>query len=313
MSNQYAFLGLSTLLLSIGAYWTFKFIIRRTDEFSLFKPGEQSLKTRKNSLISSVKLKYLRYTRETNELIGITPIEILLDILMKAIVVCILPLMLSQLMGLSAPRTLLLLCLVSLSFCCWIVGYRKRLVKHYRDEFSAEFADFVESLSLAVNSGLPFLGAVSRVIKEYETLECEAKDAPSSKPKLRWVQARLNIHRKTYSPPIIRELRLLQHSIGSGHSAQQAFDALSSRICSSAVSNFADLITVNLTRGTPIAGQLNEYALSLRELYKRTLLERAGRAEVKMMIPVVFLLLPISVLFALWPSFQQLQQLVITP
>jgi hypothetical protein len=28
---------------------------------------------------------------------------------------------------------------------------------------------------------------------------------------------------------------------------------------------------------------------------------------------VVFLLLPISVLFALWPSFQQLQQLVMVP
>jgi tight adherence protein C len=32
----------------------------------------------------------------------------------------------------------------------------------------------------------------------------------------------------------------------------------------------------------------------------------AGKAEVAMMIPVVFLILPISILFALWPSLTNL-------
>jgi tight adherence protein C len=31
--------------------------------------------------------------------------------------------------------------------------------------------------------------------------------------------------------------------------------------------------------------------------------ERASRAEIQLMIPVVFLILPISILFALWPSY----------
>jgi tight adherence protein C len=35
-------------------------------------------------------------------------------------------------------------------------------------------------------------------------------------------------------------------------------------------------------------------------------LSAAGKAEISMMIPVVFLILPISILFALWPSLTNL-------
>jgi tight adherence protein C len=55
---------------------------------------------------------------------------------------------------------------------------------------------------------------------------------------------------------------------------------------------------------------ISEHARSIREKNHREMLERAGKAEIKMMLPIVFLLLPISVLFALWPSFQQLQHMV---
>jgi tight adherence protein C len=39
---------------------------------------------------------------------------------------------------------------------------------------------------------------------------------------------------------------------------------------------------------------------------KSEIMDRAGKAEIGLMIPVVFLILPISILFALWPSYQQL-------
>jgi tight adherence protein C len=32
----------------------------------------------------------------------------------------------------------------------------------------------------------------------------------------------------------------------------------------------------------------------------------AGKAEISMMIPVIFLILPVSMLFALWPSLSNL-------
>jgi tight adherence protein C len=31
-------------------------------------------------------------------------------------------------------------------------------------------------------------------------------------------------------------------------------------------------------------------------------MDKAGKAEISMMVPVVFLILPVSILFALWPS-----------
>jgi len=36
------------------------------------------------------------------------------------------------------------------------------------------------------------------------------------------------------------------------------------------------------------------------------IMNAAGKAEISMMIPVVFLILPISILFALWPSLTNL-------
>ena len=41
----------------------------------------------------------------------------------------------------------------------------------------------------------------------------------------------------------------------------------------------------------------------MREAGKRQLLESAGRREIGMMVPVVFLVLPITIVFALFPGF----------
>jgi tight adherence protein C len=77
------------------------------------------------------------------------------------------------------------------------------------------------------------------------------------------------------------------------------------------VSDLFDAVILTMGRGTPMADLLNNHAQNIRDSHSRALMEKAGRAEVRMMIPVIFLLLPISVLFALWPSFQQLQQMVV--
>ena len=40
----------------------------------------------------------------------------------------------------------------------------------------------------------------------------------------------------------------------------------------------------------------------MREAGRRELIETAARKEVLMMVPVVFLVLPVTVLFAFWPG-----------
>ena len=55
-------------------------------------------------------------------------------------------------------------------------------------------------------------------------------------------------------------------------------------------------------RGTPLADVLRAQAQDVREEGRRELMETGGRKEVAMMVPVVFLILPVTVVFAVFPS-----------
>lgn len=72
---------------------------------------------------------------------------------------------------------------------------------------------------------------------------------------------------------------------------------------------FADGLLVAIERGTPLAEVLRAQALDVREAGKRALLESGGRKEVAMLVPVVFLVLPVTVLFALYPGLLTLTSL----
>jgi tight adherence protein C len=49
--------------------------------------------------------------------------------------------------------------------------------------------------------------------------------------------------------------------------------------------------------------------VDVREQSKRALLEAGGKKEVQMMVPVVFMILPVTVLFALYPGLLTLVSL----
>lgn len=72
---------------------------------------------------------------------------------------------------------------------------------------------------------------------------------------------------------------------------------------------FIQGIVVGLERGTPLADVLRAQAVDVREIGKRALLEAGGRKEISMMVPVVFLILPVTVLFALYPGLLTLTSL----
>jgi tight adherence protein C len=72
---------------------------------------------------------------------------------------------------------------------------------------------------------------------------------------------------------------------------------------------FIQGIVVGLERGTPLADVLRAQAVDVREIGKRALLEAGGRKEISMMVPVVFLILPVTVLFALYPGLVTLTSL----
>jgi tight adherence protein C len=68
-------------------------------------------------------------------------------------------------------------------------------------------------------------------------------------------------------------------------------------------------LVVAIERGTPLAEVLRSQAVDVREAGKRSLLEAGGRKEISMMLPVVFMILPVTVLFALYPGLLTLVSL----
>lgn len=68
------------------------------------------------------------------------------------------------------------------------------------------------------------------------------------------------------------------------------------------LSRFLDGMAVAIERGTPLADVLRAQAADVRALGKRRLMESGGKKEIAMMVPVVFLVLPITILFALYPG-----------
>lgn len=68
------------------------------------------------------------------------------------------------------------------------------------------------------------------------------------------------------------------------------------------LARFLDGMAVAIERGTPMAEVLHAQAADVRALGKRQLLEAGGKKEILMMVPVVFLILPITILFAFFPG-----------
>lgn len=93
----------------------------------------------------------------------------------------------------------------------------------------------------------------------------------------------------------------------SGTPVAVAFERLAARTGEPAVARFAEGVAVALERGTPLADVLRSQAHDAREASRRELMEAGGKKEISMMIPVVFLVLPVTVLFALFPGLIMLQ------
>ena len=73
------------------------------------------------------------------------------------------------------------------------------------------------------------------------------------------------------------------------------------------VSRLVDQVLAAIERGTPLTEVLRAQAADARDDAKRSLLEAAGTREVAMLIPLVFLILPVTVLFAVYPGLLVLQ------
>ncbi len=106
-----------------------------------------------------------------------------------------------------------------------------------------------------------------------------------------------------------RELGAAQSRARAGQPLTAALSDVAERTTLEPFARFVQGLVVALERGTPLADLLRAQALDVRELGKRALLEAGGRKEIAMLVPVVFLVLPVTVLFALYPGLLTLTSL----
>ena len=135
----------------------------------------------------------------------------------------------------------------------------------------AELPTVAELLALAVAAGEGVGGAIERVVR-------------------------------TSDGELARDLRRVVAEVRTGAPLPTELSALAARTRVVPLSRFLEGVVVAVERGTPLADVLRAQAADVREAGRRELLEAAGRKEVAMLAPVVFLVLPVTVLFALFPA-----------
>lgn len=112
---------------------------------------------------------------------------------------------------------------------------------------------------------------------------------------------------RTSSGELSRELAAVVAEVNTGVPLAVALAALRRRTELPVLDRCIDAILGALEHGSPLAEVLRAQAQDARVESKRLLLETAGKKEVAMMVPLVFLILPVTVLFAIFPGVFVLQ------
>ena len=148
-------------------------------------------------------------------------------------------------------------------------------VKKRRQIIEAEFPAVVEMLTLAIAAGETPMSAMLRIA---ESAEGE----------------------------LSKEFAVVIADVRTGEPLHVSLDAMGRRVKSVMIRRFIDAIVTATLRGAPLIEVLSRHAVEARGNQRNIVMSAAGKAEISMMIPVVFLILPISILFALWPSLTNL-------
>lgn len=144
-------------------------------------------------------------------------------------------------------------------------------VRRREARMMAEFPSLAELMALAVSAGESATGALERVCR-------------SAKGELS----------QEFSN-ILAETR-------AGKPLVTALQEFSGRTDLAPLVRFVDGIIVAVERGTPLADVLRAQAQDVRDTAKRDLMEAAGKKEIAMMVPLVFGVLPLTVVFAVFPG-----------
>lgn len=144
-------------------------------------------------------------------------------------------------------------------------------VRRREERMMAEFPSLAELMALAVGAGESAAGAMERVSRNA-------------------------------SGELSKEFSNVLAETRAGKPLVQALQEFSARTDLGPLIRFVDGIVVAVERGTPLADVLRAQAQDVRDIAKRELMESAGKKEIAMMVPLVFGVLPLTVIFAVFPG-----------
>lgn len=98
--------------------------------------------------------------------------------------------------------------------------------------------------------------------------------------------------------------------VRAGSAIVPALERLPQRCALPGVTRLVDALCTAIERGAPLADVLRNQADDARAAKRRALIESGGRREVLMLVPVVFLIMPAVIAFALFPGLVSLDLLV---
>lgn len=168
------------------------------------------------------------------------------------------------LIGLS----LVLGALVGISAMDWLLTVRARA---RQGQIEAQVPDASELLALAVSAGESIPDALERVAR-------------------------------SCTGAISEEIETCTRQVRLGKATTEALTELGQRNDSAALDRLCRTLVSAVERGAPLAQVLHDQARDIREHSRAQLMEEGGKREIAMLFPVVFLILPITILFALYPG-----------
>ena len=142
-------------------------------------------------------------------------------------------------------------------------------------QLSLEGAGLSALLSVAIDSGLSIIGAI-------EATFLEAGGEVASK------------------------FRRLLSSLGLGGNLYDELMKIRSNSKESALNELIVKLQIAIQFGSPLSQQLSDLSQSLRRQLAHLEITEAARRENLMLMPLVFLILPVSVVFAIYPTLQYL-------
>lgn len=157
----------------------------------------------------------------------------------------------------------------------WSTFVSRKSPRKQELEFLFQLPDFLDLFSVALSSGESVHAALSRVV-----------------PRMHGVVA--------------SEFEQLLLALELGSDFESELSQMSIRNRNNPLSEVANRLLLAIRRGSPIAQLLSNQAAFVRNDLHNQMLKQSGRNETRMLIPLVFLILPVTILFAIFPSLEML-------